>query len=135
MASVQGTSREWIYRQYDQRVGVKTVRDCSDSVAVLRLPSGRGLGLVLGCRPHVMRMDAEIGGFDDAAFYPALELSAKGFEPLALTDCLNFGNPEKPAIMSEFVASVEALASAAKVLDAPVISGNVSFYNETAKCR
>src|ERR1019366_1796117 len=68
----------------------------------------------------------------DAAFYPALELSAKGFEPLALTDCLNFGNPEKVEIMSEFVVSVEALADAAKILDAPVISGNVSFYNETA---
>jgi phosphoribosylformylglycinamidine synthase len=131
VSSIEGTTREWIYRQYDQRVGGKTVRDCDDSVAVLRLPkSGRGLGLVLGCRPHVMRMDARLGGYD-AAFYPALELSAKGFEPLAMTDCLNFGNPEKPAIMSEFVASVEALAAAAKVLDAPVISGNVSFYNET----
>ncbi|MGZ3722243.1 MAG: phosphoribosylformylglycinamidine synthase subunit PurL, partial [Bdellovibrionales bacterium] len=131
LSSAQGTSREWIFRQYDQRVGCKTVRDCEDSVAVVRLPSGRGLGLVLGCRPYIMRMDAEIGGFD-AAFYPALELSAKGFEPLALTDCLNFGNPEKVEIMTEFVASVEALAEASKILDAPVISGNVSFYNETA---
>jgi phosphoribosylformylglycinamidine (FGAM) synthase-like enzyme len=131
VASVQGTSRRWIFQQYDQRVGGKTVRDCEDSVAVLRLPkSGRGLGLVLGCRPHVMRMDAQIGGYD-SAFYPALELSAKGFEPLAMTDCLNFGNPEKPEIMTEFVASVEALATASKLLDAPVISGNVSFYNET----
>ena len=131
VGSIEGTTREWIYRQYDQRVGAKTVRDCEDSVAVLRLPkSGRGLGLVLGCRPHVMRLDAQIGGYD-AAFYPALELSAKGFEPLAMTDCLNFGNPEKPAIMSEFVAAVEALAGAAKIMDAPVISGNVSFYNET----
>lgn len=127
----QGMSRRWIYQQYDQRVGAKTVRDCEDSVAVLRLPtSGRGLGLVLGCRPAVMRMDAQIGGFD-AAFYPALEMSAKGFEPLALTDCLNFGNPENPEIMSEFVASVEALAKASRLLDAPVISGNVSFYNES----
>jgi phosphoribosylformylglycinamidine synthase len=131
LSSVQGTSRRWIFQQYDQRVGGKTVRDCEDSVSILRLPrSGRGLGLVLGCRPSVMRMDAQIGGYD-AAFYPALELSAKGFEPLALTDCLNFGNPEKPAIMGEFVAAVEALASASKILDAPVISGNVSFYNET----
>ena len=131
LESVQGTTRRWIYQQYDQRVGAKTVRDCGDSVAVVRLPSsGRGLGLVLGCRPHVMRMDAQVGGYD-AAFYPALELSAKGFEPLAMTDCLNFGNPEKTEIMSEFVASVEALAEASKIMDAPVISGNVSFYNET----
>jgi len=131
VASVEGTTRRWIYQQYDQRVGGRTVRDCDDSVSVVRLlDSGRGLGLVLGCRPYVMRMDARLGGYD-AAFYPALELAAKGFQPLAMTDCLNFGNPEKPQIMSEFVASVEALAHAAKVLDAPVISGNVSFYNET----
>lgn len=131
LLSPQGTSREWIYRQYDQRVGGKTVRDCEDSIAVTRLPSGRGMGLVLGCRPYIMRMDARVGGLD-AALYPALELSVKGFEPLALTDCLNFGNPEKPEIMTEFVTSVESLAEAARVLDAPVISGNVSFYNETA---
>lgn len=131
VASIEGTTRRWIYQQYDQRVGGRTVRDCDDSVSVVRLlDSGRGLGLVLGCRPYVMRMDARLGGYD-AAFYPALELAAKGFQPLAMTDCLNFGNPEKPQIMSEFVASVEALAHAARVLDAPVISGNVSFYNET----
>ncbi len=131
LGSPQAMSRRWIYQQYDQRVGGKTVRDCDDSVAVVRLPTtGRGLGIVLGCRPSVMRMDAQVGGYD-AAFYPALELSAKGFEPLALTDCLNFGNPERVPIMSEFVASVEALAHASRLLDAPVISGNVSFYNET----
>lgn len=131
VSSVEGSSRRWIYQQYDQRVGAKTVRDCDDSVSVVRLPdSGRGLGLVLGCRPYVMRLDARLGGYD-AAFYPALELAAKGFQPLAMTDCLNFGNPEKSEIMTEFVASVEALAHAARLLDAPVISGNVSFYNET----
>ncbi|MGE0529572.1 MAG: AIR synthase related protein [Bdellovibrionales bacterium] len=131
LSSIQGTSRSWIYRQYDQRVGGATVRDCEESVAVVRLPeSGRALGLVLGCRPHIMRLDARLGGYD-AAFYPALELAAKGFQPLAITDCLNFGNPEKPEVMSEFVAAVEALADASKVMDAPVISGNVSFYNET----
>lgn len=130
LSSVEGTSRRWVYQQYDQRVGAKTARDCEDSVAVQRLPSGRGFALVLGCRPHIMRVDAQVGGFD-AGFYPALELAAKGFQPLAMTDCLNFGNPEKEEIMSEFVAAVEALAVTAKELDAPVISGNVSFYNET----
>jgi phosphoribosylformylglycinamidine synthase len=130
LGSIEGTSRRWIYQQYDQRVGAKTVRDCDDSVSVVRLPSGRGLGLVLGCRPHVMRADAQIGGYD-SGFYPALELAAKGFTTLAVTDCLNFGNPEKEQIMSEFVAAVEALAETTKALDAPVISGNVSFYNET----
>ncbi len=131
MGHARGTSREWIYKQYDSRVGAKTVRDCSDSVAVLRLPgSGRGLGIVLGCRPHVMRWDAREGGIDAVA-YPAIELASKGFEPLAVTDCLNYGNPEKEPVMSEFVASVEGMSSVCEKLDAPIISGNVSFYNET----
>lgn len=131
LADLRGTSRNWIFRQYDQRVGGATVRDCSDSVAVVRLPdSGRALGIVLGCRPYMMRWDAKQGGVDAVA-YPAIELAIKGFEPLALTDCLNFGNPEKPELMSEFVASVEGMNSMCQALQAPVISGNVSFYNET----
>ncbi|MBX7230790.1 MAG: phosphoribosylformylglycinamidine synthase subunit PurL [Bdellovibrionales bacterium] len=131
LQSPLGGSRKWVYRQYDQRVGAKTVRDASESVAVLRLPdSGRALGLVLGCRPHLMRFDAAEGG-KDALLYPALELAAKGFQPLAATDCLNFGNPEKKEIMSEFVATVDNLAQTAEVLETPIISGNVSFYNET----
>ncbi|MCM2282563.1 MAG: phosphoribosylformylglycinamidine synthase subunit PurL [Bdellovibrionaceae bacterium] len=131
LGHVHGTSRSWIYKQYDSRVGAKTVRDCAESVAIQRLPdSGRGLGIVLGCRPHMMRWDAREGGIDAVA-YPALELAAKGFEPLAVTDCLNYGNPEKEHIMSEFVASVEAMSTMCEKLDTPIISGNVSFYNET----
>ena len=77
-----------------------------------------------------MRMDAQIGGIDSVA-YPSLELAAKGFMPLAVTDCLNFGNPENPEIMSEFVASVEGMSAQCQELETPIISGNVSFYNET----
>ena len=131
LKSPQGTSREWVFRQYDQRVGGATSRDATDSVAVMRLPdSGRGLGIVLGCRPYLMRWDARQGGMDAVA-YPALELAAKGFEPLALTDCLNFGNPEKPELMTEFVASLGGMNETCEALRTPVISGNVSFYNET----
>jgi phosphoribosylformylglycinamidine synthase len=121
----------WIHNQYDQRVGARTAAACESSVAFSRLDhSGRGLGLVVGCRPEVMLMDAEVGAFD-AVYFPALQLAVKGAETLAITDCLNFGNPQKKEIMSEFVASVDAIAKAAKDLNAPVISGNVSFYNET----
>ena len=77
-----------------------------------------------------MRVDAQIGGYD-AVYYPALQMALQGSRALAVTDCLNFGNPQKKEIMSEFVAAVEAIAEASKKLDAPVISGNVSFYNET----
>ena len=129
--SAMGTSRRWIYRQYDQRVGAKTARDCDSSLSVQRLPeSGRALSLVLGCRPYMMRLDAFLGGAD-SIFEPALQMAVKGFEPLAVTDCLNFGNPEKSEIMSEFVASLKGMSQACESLVSPIISGNVPFYNET----
>lgn len=131
LEDVRGTTRDWIHRQYDSRVGASTARDCHDSVGVLRLKdSGRALGVVLGCRPHVMRFDAQVGGMDAVA-YPALELALKGFEALAVTDCLNFGNPERENVMSEFVASLDGMNRICAGLTAPIISGNVSFYNET----
>ena len=131
LSSAQGRSREFIYRQYDQRVGANTVKDASFPIAVLRLPeSQRELGISLGGRPYLMDFDTEQGA-KDSVFYPALQLALKGFEPLAVTDCLNFGNPEKENIMGEFVLSVEEIAKACRSLDTPVISGNVSFYNES----
>jgi phosphoribosylformylglycinamidine synthase subunit PurL len=131
LSDARAASRSWIYHQYDQRVGAKTARDCADSVGVVRLPdSGRALGVVLGGRPHVMRFDAAVGAIDSIA-YPALELAAKGMQPLAATDCLNFGNPEHLSIMSEFVATISNLSAQCEALAVPVISGNVSFYNET----
>ena len=131
VTSEYGTSREWIFSQYDQRVGGQTAMDCSNSIGAVRLEhSDRALGISLGCRPYLMRLDARIGALD-AVLYPALNLAIKGFEPVALTDCLNFASPENPEIMTEFVTSVESISEACKALNSPVISGNVSFYNET----
>ena len=133
LSSAQGRSRQFIYRQYDQRVGANTVKDASFPIAVLRLPeSQRELGISLGGRPYLMDFDTEQGA-KDSVFYPALQLALKGFEPLAVTDCLNFGNPEKENIMGEFVLSVEEIAKACRSLDTPIISGNVSFYNESER--
>lgn len=131
LGDIRGTSRKFIYRQYDSRVGAATARDTSDSVGVVCLKdSGRALGVVLGCRPHLMRLDARVGGLDAVA-YPAFEMALKGFETLAVTDCLNFGNPEKENVMSDFVAALDGMNSVCASLVAPIISGNVSFYNET----
>ena len=131
LKDVRGTSRDWIHRQYDSRVGASTARDCGDSVGVIRMKSSkRALGVVLGCRPHVMRFDVRVGGLDSVA-YPAFEMALKGFETLAVTDCLNFGNPEREHVMSEFVAALEGMNGICAALEAPIISGNVSFYNET----
>lgn len=123
-------SKREIFERYDQRVGVRTERDASYPCAVLRLPSQRRLGIAVGCRPELMKKHAGYGALD-AFLEPYLKLSLMGLTPLAMTDCLNFGNPEKPKVMSDFVASVDVLAECAKVFDVPVISGNVSFYNET----
>lgn len=131
LSSSMGCSRKWIYQQYDQRVGIRTVCGSEYDIAVLRLPdSGRALGIAMGCRPYLMRMDAFVGAVD-AIYQPALELAVKGFEPLAITDCLNFGNPEKKSVMSEFVATIDAMKSICQTLNLPIVSGNVSFYNET----
>lgn len=130
-STAQKGSRKPIYRQYDQRVGAMTARGSDYDVAFQKLPdSGRGLAISVGCRPHVIRVDARLGGYD-SIFYPTLQMAIKGAEAKALTDCLNFGNPEKEHIMSEFVACVDAIADGAIHLQVPVISGNVSFYNET----
>ncbi len=124
------SSRREIYRQYDQRVGLRTIRGAEHDVALLKLDSGRVLGVALGGRPHLMKIDAKIGALD-GVFYPSIQMALKGIRILALTDCLNFGNPERQDIMSEFVASITSIVEASQALKAPVISGNVSFYNET----
>ncbi len=127
----QLTSRHWITKQYDQRVGAKTLSACEDSVAMLRLPdSGRVLTMATGCRPLLMEWDVKSGAAD-ALILPVLQMAARGAKALAVTDCLNFGNPEKENIMGQFVASLEALNNACILFDTPIVSGNVSLYNET----
>ncbi len=132
LASVQGCSRSWIYEQYDQQVGTQTVRDCRDSTGVVRLPSGRFVNVALGGRPHLLRLNSYIGGADSLA-EPSLRMMSQGFLPVGASDCLNYGNPENPKIMGEFKYSLEGMSEMAKVLRCPIVSGNVSFYNETEK--
>ena len=131
LKDIRGCSRKFIYRQYDQRVGTRTVKDCTFPFGFVRLPeSGRALALCMGGRPHIMRTDSLEGG-KDTVYEPALQLAVRGFTPLALTDGLNFGSPEKEEVMSSFVACVEGMGEASRSLETPVVSGNVSFYNET----
>ncbi len=125
------SSKRWIYEQFDQRVGACTVLCSTNSeVGMIRLPSGRGLGVALGCRPDIMKIDNYLG-VADAVIWPVLQLASKGIRACAITDCLNFGNPESPQIMSEFAQAVDVIVKASQVFEAPVISGNVSFYNST----
>ncbi len=131
MRDLRSSHREFVYQQYDQSVGGATVKGSSFPFGVLKLPhSGRALAVCMGGRPYLMQMDAYEGG-KDAVFKPALQLAAFGFSPLALTDGLNFGSPENKEVMSEFVACVTGISEGALSLNTPVVSGNVSLYNET----
>jgi phosphoribosylformylglycinamidine synthase subunit PurL len=123
-------SKEWIFEQYDQLVGSRTVRRPGLDAGVLRLrPSLRGLAVSLqGPRPG--ESDPFAAGVQ-AVLGAARNVACAGGEPLGLTDCLNFGNPEKPAIAYELAQAIEGIAQAADALGIPVVSGNVSLYNDT----
>jgi phosphoribosylformylglycinamidine synthase len=122
--------KEWIYQQYDQLVLSRTVRRPGLDAAVLQLrPSWRGLAVSLDGPPLGCRDPRESGR--TAVLGAARNVACAGGEPLALTDCLNFGNPEKPEIGWELAEAIEGIAEAAEELEVPVVSGNVSLYNET----
>jgi phosphoribosylformylglycinamidine synthase II len=123
-------SKEWVYRQYDQLVGSRTVRRPGFDAAVLRLrPSMRGLAVSLQ-GPRICERDPWRAG-SQAVLGAALNVACAGGQPLALTDCLNFGNPEKPEIAWELERAIAGISEAAEALGIPVVSGNVSLYNET----
>jgi phosphoribosylformylglycinamidine synthase subunit PurL len=119
-----------VFEQYDQLVGSRTVRRPGLDAAVLRLrPSLRGLAVSLqGPRPG--ETDAFAAGAQ-AVLGAARNVACAGGEPIGLTDCLNFGNPEKPEIGYQLARAIEGIAEAAEALGIPVVSGNVSLYNET----
>jgi phosphoribosylformylglycinamidine synthase II len=124
-------SRAWIYRRYDHLVGSRTVRRPGLDAAVLRLrPSFRGLAVSLDGSGRIAQLDPNTGGAL-AVLEAARNVACAGGDPLAITDCLNFGNPEKPEIAWELAEAIEGMAAACEALDIPVVSGNVSLYNET----
>ena len=131
LASPNVRSRAWIFRRYDHLVGSRTVRRPGLDAAVLRLrPSFRGLAVSLDGSGRVARLDPNIGGAL-AVLEAARNVACAGGEPLAITDCLNFGNPEKPEIAWELAEAIEGMAAACEAIGIPVVSGNVSLYNET----
>ena len=125
-------SRAWVWDQYDSTVGGQTVkRPGAADAAVVRLEGlQRGLALTTDCTPRYCLADPETGGAQAVA-EAWRNLTAVGARPLAITDNMNFGNPEKPEIMGQFAAAIRGMAAACEALDFPVVSGNVSLYNET----
>ena len=125
-------SRAWVWDQYDSTVGGQTVkRPGAADAAVVRIEgSAKALALTTDCTPRYCAADPEAGGMQAVA-EAWRNLTAVGARPLALTDNMNFGNPEKPEIMGQFAACIRGMSAACRALDFPVVSGNVSLYNET----
>jgi phosphoribosylformylglycinamidine synthase len=131
MGSPQLCSRRWIFEQYDHMVMADTVVRPGGDAAVVRI-HGTNKGLAISCdvTPRYCAADAREGA-KQAVAECWRNLTAAGADPLAITDCMNFGSPERPEIMGEFVDAIEGMAEACAALSFPVVSGNVSLYNET----
>ena len=124
-------SKAWIWGQYDHTVRTNTVRGPGGDAAVLNLKgTSIGLALTSDVNPIYCGLDPRTGGAQAVA-EAVRNLACVGAEPVGLTDCLNFGNPENPEIMWQFREAIRGMSKACRELTVPVISGNVSFYNET----
>ncbi len=132
VASPTLASKRWIWEQYDHLVMGGTVKRPGGDAAVVRVAeSGKALALAADCTERYCRADPARGGAQAVA-ESWRNLTAVGALPLALTDNLNFGNPERPEIMGQLVGAIEGMRAACLALDYPVVSGNVSLYNETS---
>jgi phosphoribosylformylglycinamidine synthase len=131
LASPNVCSRAWIYRQYDQQVMLNTLVLPGSDAGVLRIAdTGRAIAVSSDCNGRYCYLDPYVGA--QIAFAEAARnVACAGGRPAAITDCLNFGNPEKPEVFWTFYESVRGMADACKAFGVPVISGNVSFYNES----
>jgi phosphoribosylformylglycinamidine synthase II len=126
-------SKEWVYSQYDYMVRTETaVRPGSDAAVVTIRGTRKGLAMTTDCNGRYVYLDPEVGG-KIAVAEAGRYIVCSGAEPLAITDNLNFGSPEKPEVFWQMEKSVDGMAEACRVLDTPVIGGNVSLYNENAR--
>ncbi|PWR25639.1 phosphoribosylformylglycinamidine synthase subunit PurL [Zavarzinia aquatilis] len=125
-------SKRWIVEQYDHLVGGDTIVRPGGDAAVVRVRdhATKGLAITTDCTPRYCFADPVEGG-KQAVVETYRNITATGGLPLAITDCMNFGNPQRPNIMGQFVGAIEGMSEACLALDYPVVSGNVSLYNET----
>jgi phosphoribosylformylglycinamidine synthase subunit PurL len=131
MASPDIASRAWIWQQYDSQVGGDTAQLSGGDAAVVRIHgTNRALAMTTDCTPRYCYADPYEGG-KQAVAETYRNLCAVGAKPLAITNCLNFANPQRPEIMAQIVGCLEGMADACRALDYPIVSGNVSLYNES----
>jgi len=130
LSSPNIASKEWVYRQYDHEVQIRTVVKPGDDAAVLRIDNENGIAITVDSNSIHTKLNPYHGGAGSVA-EAIRNVVSMGAWPLCIVDCLNFGNPEKPTVFWEFTECVKGMAKTAKTFKTPVISGNVSFYNET----
>jgi phosphoribosylformylglycinamidine synthase II len=131
VGSPNTASKRWVYRQYDHEVQVRTARRPGDDAAIMAVREA-DTGLAISAGADANWTDAApYEGARAVALENATNLAAKGATPLAAVDCLNGGNPEKPDVYGDFSAAVDGLADMCATLDAPVVGGNVSLYNDS----
>ena len=131
MASPALASRRWIWQQYDSQVGADTAQRSGGDAAVVRIHgTDKALAMSTDCTPRYCYADPYEGG-KQAVAETYRNISAVGATPLAITNCLNFANPERPEIMAQFTGCLAGMSEACIALDYPVVSGNVSLYNES----
>ncbi|MBL0924154.1 MAG: phosphoribosylformylglycinamidine synthase subunit PurL [Sphingomonadaceae bacterium] len=131
MASPDIASRAWIWQQYDSQVGGDTAQLSGGDAAVVRIHgTNRALAMTTDCTPRYCYADPYEGG-KQAVAESYRNICAVGAKPLAITNCLNFANPQRPEIMAQIVGCLEGMADACRALDYPIVSGNVSLYNES----
>jgi len=132
LASPTIASKEWAFRQYDQQVGINTLILPGSDAAVLRVKgTRRALAVSTDGNGRQVFLDPRQGAAM-AVCEAARNVSCSGGEPRGVTDCLNFGSPERPEILWQFAEAIEGIAMACRALELPVVGGNVSFYNETS---
>jgi phosphoribosylformylglycinamidine synthase len=131
LASPNISSKEWIYQQYDHMVRLNTIVLPGSDSSLIRIPgTDKAVAISVDCNSRYVFLDPYLGG-KIAVSESARNVAASGARPIAVTDCLNFGNPEKPEVMWQLVESIRGIRDACLALDTPVIGGNVSLYNET----
>ena len=131
LASPTIASKRWVFRQYDHMVGTNTVVRPGSDAAVVRIKGTRkSLAMTTDGNSRYCLLNPYMGG-GLAVAEAARNLVCSGAQPLGATDCLNFGNPERPDIMWQFIMAIEGIADACRAFEVPIVSGNVSLYNET----
>ena len=131
LASPNVASKRWVYRQYDHMVRTNTVQMPGMGAGVVRIKgTKRALALSVDCNSRFVYLDPSLGA-QLAVAEAARNVACAGGQPIGATNCLNFGNPQRPEIMWQFAKAVEGMGAACRALDIPITGGNVSLYNET----